>query len=147
MNHVEGSFNRSLSPEEVDSTGILSARVRLKGNRCPTGAAACKGKSAGLLVFQRETCFDILMARVSGRSRWNGDKYSLPPCVIAGQDGGAPRLGASGQVPSPPRGVLSGSGQKGRKAVGVTVWRAWETEGEMEMERKNFRLSHHSFNW
>lgn len=90
MNHVEGSFNRSLSPEEVDSTGILSARVRLKGNRCPTGAAACKGKSAGLLVFQRETCFDILMARVSGRGRWNGDKYSLPPCVIAGRRGELP---------------------------------------------------------
>lgn len=87
MNHAEGSFNRSLSPEEVDSTGILSAHVRLKGNRCPTGAAACEGKSAGLLDFQRETCFDILMARVSGRGRWSGDKYCLPPCATAGQEG------------------------------------------------------------
>lgn len=141
MNHVEGSFNRSLIPKEVDSTGILSARVRLKGNRCPAGAAAGKGKSAGLLHFQRETCFDILMARVSGSRRWSGDKCCSPPRVIAGQDGDTLRFNISGRTPSPPR---QGAGQVG--AGGKESWRSdclesmrnWKGNGDGKEEFQAF---------
>lgn len=100
----------------MDSTSILSARVRLKGNRCLTGAAAGKGKSAGLLDFQRETCFDILMARVSASGRWSGDKYCLPPWVIAGQDGDVFRFSMSGRVPSPPRWGAEQVGTRGKES-------------------------------
>lgn len=80
------------------------------------GLLLARVESAGLLHFQRETCFDILMARVSGSRGWSGDKCCSPPRVIAGQDGDALRFSRSGRAPSPPRRGVEQVGARGKES-------------------------------